>query len=69
MARIPRSLAPWLLPLLLVAGVIAIAVSFWLGLLVLVALLFGVIPYLRLQYLKQHPPDPELRRRTFWDFR
>lgn len=69
MARIPRSVAPWFLPLLLVAGAIAIAVSFWLGLLVMVALLFGVIPYLRLQYLKQRPTAPELRRRNFWDFR
>jgi hypothetical protein len=69
MAGIPAWLGPWLLPLIVIVGVIAVAVSFWLGLAVLLVLAFGVIPYLRLQYLKRHPPDPELHHRNFWDFR
>ena len=66
---VPKWLVPWLVPVGVVFGVIAVAVSIWLGALLLLALVLGVIPYLRAQYLKQHPPDPELRRRNFWDFR
>jgi hypothetical protein len=69
MAGIPRWLAPWLIPLALVVGIIAVAVSVSLGVVLLVVLLLLVVPYLRLQYLKQHPPNPELRHRNFWDFR
>lgn len=69
MVGIPRWLLPWLLPLAIVAGLIGITVSVWLGVLIVLVLLIGVLPYLRLQHLKQHPPDPELRRRNFWDFR
>jgi hypothetical protein len=53
----------------LVVVVIAIAISVWLGIAVVLLLLLGGVPYLRLQYLKQHPPDRELRHRNFWDFR
>ena len=68
MSASPRWLLPWLIPLGMVAGLIAIAVSVWFGVLMYFVLLFGA-GYLRLQYLKQHPPDPELRHRNFWDFR
>jgi hypothetical protein len=41
----------------------------WLGVLVFLVVALGVLPYLRLQHLKAHPPNPELRRRNFWDLR
>ena len=69
MQAIPTWLAPWLVPAGVVFGAIAVAVSIWLGALSFLVLMFGVMPYLRGQYLKQHSPDPELRRRNFWDFR
>jgi hypothetical protein len=60
---------PWLPPLGLVIGVIALSISVGLGVVVLVVVALGLLPYLRLQHLKEHPPDPELRRRNFWQGR
>jgi hypothetical protein len=64
----PKWLLPWLFPLVLLAGLVTAAVSFWLGLVVLFALV-GVLVRLRLANLRDNPPEPELQRRNFWDFR
>jgi hypothetical protein len=69
MASTPKWLMPWLVPLFLAAGVIVLTVSLLAGTLLLAALVLGVLPYLRILYLRQHPPDPELRRPNFWGFR
>jgi len=53
----------------LVVAVIAIAISTWVGIAVALLVILGGVPYLRLVYLKEHPPDPELRHRNFWDVR
>jgi hypothetical protein len=65
---IPKWLLPWLFPIIVIVGLVAVSISVLLGVLVLVALFWG-LAYVRAQYLKEHPPNPELRRRNFWDFR
>lgn len=65
---IPRWLLPWLLPLTIVVALVAAAISFWLLTALVAAMLLG-LGYLRLQSLNRDPPNPELRRRNFWDFR
>lgn len=65
----PKWLIPWLLPLLMVIAVLALALSVALGLAILGILLCGVLPYLRYRSLKRDPPEPELRRKNFWDLR
>ncbi len=67
-ADVPKWLLPWVFPLVVVVGLIMVAVSVWLGMVVLLVLVVGVVR-LRLRYLKQNPPDPELRHRNFWDLR
>jgi hypothetical protein len=71
----PRWLTPWLLPLAMVAAIgIAEALgSVGLGGSTVVWLILflagaGALIRLRLQYLKKHPPDPELTHRPFWRF-
>jgi formate hydrogenlyase subunit 4 len=64
----PTWLGPWLVPLALLASVVAVAISKWLGIAVVVICASTLLPYLRLQHLKRHPPDPELRSRKFWEF-
>lgn len=66
MAAIPGWLTPWVLPLFVIAAVIAAAVAVWLELAVLLVFVLGVVPNQRLQHVKEHPPDPERRRRNFW---
>jgi len=69
MRRPPTWLAPWLIPLAMLIGVASAAIALWLCAVVLLVCAGVILPYLRLQYLKDHPPDPELRRRNFWDLR
>lgn len=68
MPNIPRWLLPWLIPVALVLGLVAVSVSTVLGWLFL-ALVVGVLVSMRVQDLRDHPPNPELRRRNFWDLR
>ncbi len=63
----PSWLAPWLIPLALLIGVIGAAVELWVGLAVLVVFACVLLPYLRIRHLREHPPDPELRHRNFWE--
>jgi hypothetical protein len=66
---IPKWLLPWLFPIIVIVGLVAVSISVLLGMLVLFALFWGLVLYVRAQNLKEHPPNPELRRRNFWDFR
>jgi hypothetical protein len=66
---IPKWLLPWLFPIIVIVGLVAVSISVLLGLLVLFALFWGFVLYRRAQSLKEHPPNPELRRRNFWDLR
>jgi hypothetical protein len=64
-----KAVLPWLIPigLALLVGLALINVWFavaYLGLVLLIGL-----PYMRLQYLKQNPPDPELPQKRFGGFR
>jgi 1-acyl-sn-glycerol-3-phosphate acyltransferase len=65
----PRWLLPWLVPLAvaLVAVLFAISptVAAIAGVLILVICLVSLVR-LRVQYLENHPPDPELVHKPFW---
>jgi hypothetical protein len=63
-----KALAPWVVPLALMIGIAAVAISYWF-LAIPVVLIAGAGVPLRLRYLKEHPPEAELRRRNFWDLR
>jgi hypothetical protein len=65
---VSKALAPWLIPLAMVVAIAATTISWWIGG-IAVAAAIGYAIHLRLEYLKEHPPEPELRRRNFWDFR
>ncbi|HUE27969.1 MAG TPA: hypothetical protein VMP89_14435 [Solirubrobacteraceae bacterium] len=67
----PRWLLPWLVPLVVVVGLVLFAISTTVaaiaGVLILVICLVGLVR-LRVQYLKNHPQDPELVSKPFWKF-
>lgn len=65
----PRWLLPWVVPVVVALVVVLFAISntvatIALGV-ILVICLVGLAA-MRVQYLKDHPPDPELVRKPFW---
>lgn len=50
----------------MLVAVASLAISDLVAGAILIAILFGAIPYFRVQYLKSHPPDPELAHKPFW---
>lgn len=60
-----------MVPLVLVVGLVLFAISSTVAtiaaLLILVVCLVGLAA-MRVEYLKNHPPDPELERKPFWKF-
>ena len=66
-----RWLLPWVVPLALALAVVLAAASTTLAVIalvvVLVICLLGLAA-MRVQYLKNHPPDPELVHKPFWKF-
>lgn len=70
-ACMPRWLLPWLVPLVVAVVVVLAAISTTvatIGLVVLLVICLVVIAAMRMQYVKDHPPDPELVRKPFWKF-
>jgi len=66
-----RSLLPWLLPLVLVVVVVPFAISATGGAIALPAIfviVLGGLAAMRVRYLKNQPPDPELVSKPFWKF-
>jgi ABC-type sugar transport system permease subunit len=67
----PRWVLPWLVPLVVAVVAVRFAISTTVaaiaGVLILVICLVGLVR-LRVQYLKNHPLDPELVRKPFWKF-
>lgn len=64
----PTWLAPWLIPLALAVGVIAIAMSTLAGVIVFTVVSLVALPALRARYLKRHPLPAELVKKPFWKF-
>lgn len=64
----PKWLIPWLVPIGLAIAVILVVINVWVGAAFLLVVLCVGLPYLRIQYLKQHPPDPELKKKRFGGF-
>jgi hypothetical protein len=66
---VPKWLPQFLVPLLLVLVVVLAGLTLPLGALafpvILVIALVGLAVW-RVQYLKRHPPDPELVTKPFW---
>jgi FtsH-binding integral membrane protein len=65
----PRWLIPWLVPVVVavVVGLFAISNTVaTIALSLLLVILLGGLVAMRLQYLKDHPPDPELVHKPFW---
>ena len=70
-ARMPRWLLPWVIPLAVAVavGLAAISITFTaIALGMVVAIAVAVFAGMRLQYLKRHPPEPELVHKPFWKF-
>ncbi len=67
----PGWLLPWVVPLVVAVVVVLFAISTTVAtialVLTLVICLVGLAA-MRVQYLKNHPPDPELVRKPFWKF-
>lgn len=65
----PGWLLPWLVPLVVAVVVVLFAISNTVATIVigviLVICLVGLAA-MRVQYLKDHPPDPELVHKPFW---
>lgn len=71
----PKWLGPWVIPIALVVGVLGGVVASSAGIqadaiiyFLLIAVFVGLLARLRLRYLKEHPPDPELQHKPFWRF-
>lgn len=65
----PKWLPQLLFPLVLLLMVLGVTLGTWgavVDVVILVLLLLGLVR-LRLQYLKSHPPDPELTNKPFWE--
>ena len=65
----PRWLLPWVVPVVVALVVVLFAISntvatIALGVILVICLLG--LAAMRVQYLKDHPPDPELVRKPFW---
>jgi hypothetical protein len=72
---VPKWLVPWLFPVFLLVAVLAGLAGNAAGirggtvlLSALVILVGGLLVWLRLRYLKENPPDPELQHKPFWRF-
>jgi hypothetical protein len=63
-----RSLLPWVVPLVLVLAVVAFAIGGEIALLAVSVIVLAGLAAVRLRYLKDHPPDPELVSKPFWKF-
>jgi hypothetical protein len=67
----PRWLLPWIVPLVVAVMVVLFAISSVVATIALVLIFLGCLVCLaaiRVQYLKNHPPDTELVRKPFWKF-
>jgi hypothetical protein len=67
----PRWLLPWVVPLALAAAVVLAVISTTVAVIALVVILLICLVGLaamRVQHLKNHPPDPELVHKPFWKF-
>jgi ABC-type sugar transport system permease subunit len=67
----PGWLLPWVVPLVVVAVVVLFATSTTvatIALVVFVVVCLLGLARMRVQYLKDPPPDPELVRKPFWRF-
>jgi hypothetical protein len=67
----PRWLLPWVVPLALAAAVVLAVISTTVAVIALVVILLiclGGLAAMRVQYLKNQPPDPELVHKPFWKF-
>jgi hypothetical protein len=67
----PGWLLPWVVPLVVVVVVVLLATSTTVATIALVVVLVMCLVGLakmRLQYLKDPPPDAELVRKPFWKF-
>jgi hypothetical protein len=67
----PGWLLPWVVPLVVAGLVVLFAISSTvatIGLLVILVICLAGLVAMRAQYLKNHPPDPELVRKPFWKF-
>jgi hypothetical protein len=65
----PNWLLPWLMPIGAVLAIVLLSISTVVGfafLAILGALSAAALVSARIQYLRSHPPDPELVRKPFW---
>mgnify|MGYP001351685620 CR=1 FL=1 len=67
----PGWLLPWVVPLAVAVVVVLFAISTTvatIAVVVIVVICLAGLAKLRVQYLKNHPPDPGLVRKPFWKF-
>jgi len=65
----PNWALPWLMPIGVVLAIVLLSISTvaaFAFLTILGALSVAALVSARIQYLKRHPPDPELVRKPFW---
>ena len=65
----PGWLLPWLVPLVVAVVVVLFAISGTVATIVIgviLAVCLVCLGAMRVQYLKDHPPDPELVHKPFW---
>jgi hypothetical protein len=67
-SHLPEGMIPWLFPLAFAITVMLSAISPIGGAVALVAVCFVGLPAVRKQYLEDHPPEPELVSKPFWQF-
>jgi hypothetical protein len=65
---VPRGLIPWAVPTAIVVIVVVTATLGMIGATVLLVLLVSGLVTMRVRYLKDHPPEPELETKPFWKF-
>jgi hypothetical protein len=67
----PGWLLPWVVPVAMAVAVMLTATSSIVAevvLVVVVVVCLAGLAALRVRYLKEHPPDPELVHKPFWKF-
>jgi Domain of unknown function (DUF1707) len=67
-SRMPEGMIPWLFPLAFAVTVMLSAISPIGAGVALVVVCFVGLPAVRKLYLKDHPPEPELVSKPFWQF-
>ena len=67
-SHMPEGVIPWLFPLTLAVTVMLSAISPIGAGVALVVVCFVGLPAVRKLYLKDHPPEPELVSKPFWQF-